>query len=80
MASEGHCEACAALRDRASAAVNRHVQATQRYKLSRLRHEAATADGLEIVVREAAGAREAAVALLKSHLESHRKSAQAAAD
>jgi len=73
MESDGECKICQALRDEASAAINRHLQATDRYELARLRHEADLIPALEVVLKEAALKREWAVMALKNHMQTHRK-------
>ncbi len=72
MAWAENCAVCDRLRDEASVAVNRHVKAVGRLELARLSRDFELLRALEIVVNEAAEARQTAVAALKQHLDGHR--------
>jgi hypothetical protein len=67
MKVEPGCEQCRLLLDGASAAIIRYVRTTDRLELARFRHEAETIAALEAAVREAASARERALADYKQH-------------
>jgi hypothetical protein len=71
MAWDRQCDLCATLQQDASAAVTRHVKAVGRLELARLSRDFELLRAMEIVVNEAATARQAAVSALKAHLESH---------
>ncbi len=69
--STGKCPTCEALRAQAADAVNRHVAATSRRELARLRHDSEAFPALDVAIDEAAAIRERTVAAFKAHLESH---------
>ncbi len=79
MASGGKCNQCNSLREEASAAIHRHLQALGRRELARLQHDASLAVTLDVLVNEAAEARERAVTAFKRHMDSHRTSQAPAA-
>jgi hypothetical protein len=77
MTSGDRCEICRELREEASVAINRHIQASGRRELARLQHDSELLLALDVVVNETASTRAAAVAAFKTHLEAHRGSVPA---
>ncbi len=72
MALGGNCGSCDNLREEASAAIQRHIQAVGRREVARLQHDSELVAALDIVVNEAAEARKLAVTAYKRHMDSHR--------
>lgn len=75
MGIEAECKDCRRLLDIASEAITRHVRATGRLDLARIRHEDHMIPPLEAAVREAKASREEAVAAYKEHRRGHARAA-----